>query len=274
MVERPGTSGQLIQHAKIFHKAHHSSTAVETWEYLNVGGNTGTGDWCYDAHWANYFHRHIVDADDQNIGTYLLYIQGGSNAASLAAAGLWLSNDYGDTWTKIRSGFLHNFEYHQKLRHVNGVPGAYIYTPGAQDGGLSGPLFKIVVAGGGTGTSAPAVTQYPGVVEPIDIAIGKHMPGKAWPRIWFLGWLNPSDNTTDYSSPEEFGLYYTDDADQADPTWIKAMGANPMNHLDGPICIAASTEVADLAVIGYGGSGFIKISRESVETYTLRLKWT
>jgi hypothetical protein len=231
-----------------------------SWQLLNVGGDSGDGDWIYDTIWAGYLRRRIVDADNVNIGTYLLYILGSSNATAIAKAGLWLSNNLGDTWTKIYSGAIYPFQFHVKLKHVNGVGGAYVMTDGDQDG-LAGGLYKIQVAGGGVGTGAPTITAYPGVVRCVDFAIGKLMPGKTWPRLWFLGWLDPADVSTAVSAPEAFGVYYTDDADQTDPAWTKVTEGNPAGHLDGAVSLAASPDYADLAVIGYASSGFVQISK-------------
>lgn len=254
------------------HAPFYTKNRGTTWLPLNVGGNTGEGDWLWDAHSTNILHKHFIDADNVNIGTYLLHIYGTGvfddgftpNPASAAVNGLWLSNNLGDTWTRIRAGNLISLQYHPKLRHVNGVAGAYLFTGGAQDtaGSLLGSLFKIQVAGGGTGTGVPTVTTYPGVVEPMDFAIGKLMPGKAWPRIWFIGWLNPSATSPKNADNAAFGLYYTDDADLASPTWTKALATPfPLNRLDGMTGLAASTEIADLAIIGYAGSGCIEVSR-------------
>jgi hypothetical protein len=235
-----------------------------SWQYLNVGGDSGPGDWNYDNHWANWLWRRILDADNVNIGTYLLNLIGISNPTATAKAGLWLSNNLGDTWTKIHNGNLYNWQTHPKLRHVNGVGGAYIMTDGGQDS-WAGELRKIVVAGGGTGTGAPTIAAYPGVIRCIDFGIGKLMSGKNWPRLWFVGWLNPTDTSTMDSSPNEYGVYYTDDADLANPTWtrVSAVGA-PARHLDGVTCMAASPDTADLVVLGYGQSGFVEISRGMV----------
>lgn len=207
-----------------------NATTTCTWAAVSLPSVT---DWS-SFHAQTWINRHIVCADRVSANTfYLFHCEDGSHA------GIYRSTNSGDSWTRMFSGhgMVSGEAYQQtywncKLKSVPGNAGHLFYTSG--DAGFG---FARSVDGGATWTTLPDVG------ETQCFGFGKAV-GAGYPIVYIYGSVSGVD-----------GLYKSENADQASPTWTLIATA-PNNSGDGVSCVSGDMNTYGKIYVGFGGSGF------------------
>lgn len=207
-----------------------------TWTKATVGGTisttapTGWGE--------NYYQDTItVAADRVNTGTFYVYNDGQRNSVD---KGIWRTIDGGVTWTqRYAGGFGGGFGGAIQIKSVPGQAGHLFATAGNQGSPHPNATQLFKCTDGGVTWNALA-----NVSETFCAGFGKPGPGKSYPAIYIVGWVN-----------SVYGVWRSIDGDQATPTWTQIGDGFPAGSFD-PIkdCDGDSTTYGT-AYFVTGGNG-------------------
>lgn len=185
------------------------------------------------AHQAFYLNRKVVTADRTQPGTFYILHDGGAENGPLA--GLWRSEDYGQSWQQVHRGpVAGDSGQSAKLRSVPGHAGMLYATPGTahDDPGL----FRST-DGGAHWERLPRISQVD------DIAFGVAAEGAEFPAIYISGRVEGV-----------FGIWRSVDEGA---TWHRLVDF-PLGRLDQVTALAADpTDEFGLVYIAYRGSGWV-----------------
>lgn len=203
---------------------------------LDGGANWSTTDLPSDG-WifAYYLRSTPLAADRVNIGTFYAYNY---------VHGLYRSTNGGANWTLIRATLFNNGGSNQRLRATPGAAGDLWYAAGWVSGThpVSGAfLYRCT---GATGT--PTCATIPNVLEPLDFGFGKAPPGKTYPTLFVAGYYKGAP-----------GIWRSDDADSATPTWTYIGSLAPISWIDSIKTINGDMNIYGRVYVGFGGSGYV-----------------
>jgi hypothetical protein len=203
-------------------------------------------------------NRHIVCADRINIGTFYAF----NNVTG--ADGVYRSTDGGANWTLRKSGrFTADGGgvdgFHAKMRCVPGNAGHLCYTGGDVTPGVTGSFFKCT-DGGATWSALSGVT------EVRCFGFGKpKIGGGGYPTVFIVGWVGGT-------AAANFGIWRSDDFEQASPTWNRISDGYPLGLFDTIKWIEGDPDTYGQVYVGFQGSGFAFGSLEP-EQSVRRLKY-
>jgi len=156
--------------------------------------------------------------------------------------------DGGATWARCSdSSFTPNATqgfYFGQLKSVWGKSGHLFYTDGVDENGIlpnGRPFFRSLDHG-------VSWTQLTNVQSVFRFGIGAPVPGQGsgYPAVYIAGYVSGT-----------IGIYRSDNADQASPTWTLISAAIHPIQNDVMSCMTGDYNVPSRVVIGYLGSAFI-----------------
>jgi hypothetical protein len=221
-----------------------------------VNETQGAFDWGYNS------YRSIVVADPNTANKFYLFHYDN---------GTYVSTDSGANWTLQSSNTLAGGNFHAKLRCVPGFSGHLFWASGHigtyNDYGSPTAKNYFSTNGGVTWTEIGSPTLGAAstgeVVELYDLSIGAIKPGKTYPTIWAVGWINGV-----------YGIYYCVDFDPTvsgkPSTWYKA-GDYPLGSIDYVQTMCADPDQWDTCYIGFSGSGAVyTAANTTVKTFKIK----
>jgi hypothetical protein len=199
-----------------------------TWSTATVAG--GNGGWGGAGN--ILLNRHIVCADRVNSGTFYAY--GGTSK------GVYKSTNGGANWSQVHSGALNIYDgFNTIMRCVPGNAGHLFWTAGGVGGSTAGSFYRST-DGGATWTALP------NVLEVYAFGFGAPSTPGAYPATYIFGWVSGVP-----------GVYRSDNADQATPTWTQlGTDAFPLGSNDLITWVEGDANVFNKAYISFRGSSF------------------
>jgi photosystem II stability/assembly factor-like uncharacterized protein len=193
----------------------------KSWSPISLPGVTSWSG--FD--WAYYLNTRTVTADRVQANTFYLYYNG-----------VYKTTNGGRDWTQV-SGSLEPWAFNLSLQSVPGKQGNLFFSGGIQGNGTNPPSwagFYMSTDGGTTWTTIP------NVLEVIAFGFGAPAPGKTYPTIDIVGYVN-----------NVYGIWQS--ADQAQ-SW-RQIGGIPTGELDQVNSISGAPNSGNVYV-GFGGGGY------------------
>lgn len=198
--------------------------------------------------------RHIVTADKQRPGVFALLVNninpvGGALGRDIA--GLWVTTNGGDNWTRTITGIVgdgtNGKEYRQfwkaKLAYIPGKSGELLYSPHADDTAFPNDELYHILGDGSGGVTALRPTEIKLVRW---FGFGKAMPGQSYPAVIIYAKVNGV-----------WGFYVSFDWFATTPIMVQA--ANPLGRIDKVGHVAGDMTRFGRFYMGFSGSGGMKI---------------
>lgn len=211
-----------------------TSNGGTSWTQCLAGGvNTGWGA-------GNpVLNGQYISADRVAANTFLMV-----NSNSGGTPGVWRSTDSGANFTRVYTTHFPTSGARESIRHVPGNSGHAFYTAGDV---------------GTAPTNEPASTQFfrttdqgatwtalANILEVHNFGFGMPKPGGGgYPTIFILGYLSGV-----------WGLYRSDDDEQASPTWITVGDGWPNGSIDFVKWIEGDPDVYKRVFYAFNGSGW------------------
>jgi hypothetical protein len=199
-----------------------------SWHISAVSG--GNGGWGGAGN--ILLNRHIVCADRVTSGTFYAY--GGTTK------GVYKSTDGGINWSRVHTGALNIYDgFNAIMRCVPGNAGNLFWTAGGVGGSTSGSFYRST-DGGATWTALP------NVLEVYAFGFGAPSTPGAYPAVYIFGWVSGVP-----------GIYRSDNADQATPTWTQlGSDAFPLGSNDLITWVEGDATTFNRAYVSFRGSSF------------------
>ena len=199
-----------------------------SWNIATVAG--GNGGWGGAGN--ILLNRHVVCADRVTSGTFYAY--GGTTK------GVYKSTDGGINWSRVHTGALNIFDgFNTIMRCVPGNAGHLFWTGGNVGGSTSGSFYRST-DGGATWTALP------NVLEVYAFGFGAPSTPGAYPAVYIFGWVSGTP-----------GIYRSDNADQATPTWTQlGSDAFPLGSNDLITWVEGDANTFNRAYVSFRGSSF------------------
>lgn len=202
----------------------------ETWSRVRLPGEVlpFTG-----SHAAYNYHRKTLAADRVAPGVfYLAHSGGGANAA---LAGLWVTQDGGEKWTRAFDGEIApDSQWSAKLRAVPGQAGHLFFTSGVAGDGDT--RLRRSTDGGRTWVALEDVDRVD------DIGFGKAAGRYGYPAVYISGQM-----------AGQYGIWRSTDGTGS---WSQ-ISSLPIGTLDQVTVVAGDPERFGRVYLGYKGSGWI-----------------
>lgn len=179
-----------------------------------------------------FYDRRTIAADRVLPGRFYLYHSG--EGANARLAGLWRTDNGGDSWTKVFEGPIGPASmYSAKLRPVPGKAGHLFFAAGVPDN----PNTKLMRSSDG-GATWSAV---PGIDRVVDIGFGKPAAGADYPAMFIAGFV-----------AGQYGVWRsTDNA----ASWTR-IGQFPYGSLDEIVGVEGDKDHFGRVYLAFAGSSF------------------
>lgn len=210
---------------------YYTTNGGTSWTQTAPGGiTTGWGIVSY------LFNAQYISADRVTANTFLMYNSGS------AGPGVYKSIDGGANWSKVFTGHLAASDGgRESIRHVPGNAGHAYYTAGSIGGSNPGNTQFMKTTDQGT-----TWTAVPNLLEVYNFGFGKAKPGGGgYPTIFILGYVS-----------NVFGIWRSDDGEQATPTWTQVSDGFPLGSFDFIKWVEGDPDVYNRCFVAFNGSGF------------------
>jgi hypothetical protein len=200
-----------------------------------TGGTIGGGGW----HHAQFYSRVALTVDRVLTTTYYLYNDGtGTNTE-----GVYKSTD-GHTFARQASSTGQLVGPNGGAFHMISVPAnaGHLFASSGSDphGALPNTnLFYRSTDGGATWAAVPSVKSL------VSFGYGKAVAA-GYPAVYVLGYVS-----------NVYGVWRSDDADQATPTWTSMGDGYPMGIYDNPSFITGDLNNYGRVYMGFTGTGYV-----------------
>jgi len=204
-----------------------------TWTAISLPGVSSYSGF----HFAYYLNARTVTADRVSSNTFYLYYP---------SHGVFRTTNSGATWTNVYSGNSGYIEsntsqagWNSTLMSVPGNAGHLFYTSGYLSGStLTSPVAEPFYRSTNGGATWTAVNN---VLAVSDFGFGASAPGKTYPAIYIVGWVN-----------NVFGTWQSIDDAQ---TWTN-LGAFPTGVLVRASAISGDPNIFGQVYVGFHGGSY------------------
>lgn len=195
----------------------------------------------------------IADRDPGSVGTFYAY-----NSDNTGTPGVYKSTNSGSTWSLVSSGQfdsgnVNNSKFNSHMRAVSNigsvsVAGHSFYTSGP----TTGTPFPFYRTSNGWSTRGTV----PNVTGVTSFGFGLPQAGNTYPAIYIYGIVSGVSVISGGTSGS-YGIWRSDDGQNASPTWTQLSNAFPGNSFDRVTVIEGDNNKYGTVYVGFGGSSVI-----------------